>query len=101
VVGAAGLGRRVADEEGDSSLEFDYDHNHHELTLVYVEVDGGRTEVADGACAVSTREIGMLNPHTSVIEVSLHCGEVDVPGLGPVPIVGSLIVDLSLLGPPS
>lgn len=87
------FGSRVPAEDGDSSLGFDYDAQTHELSLVNLEVDGAFAEVAHGACAISTRELGVLNPRTTVIDVSIRCAAVDVPGLGPVPIEGSLIVE--------
>ncbi len=95
VVVGGRLGSRVADEDGDSALGFDYDVRTHELRLVSVEVDGAFAEVADGACAISTRALGVLNPRTTVIDVALRCAAVAIPGLGSVPIDGSIIVDLS------
>jgi hypothetical protein len=49
---------------------------------------------ASEACTVARTDIGLLNPRTSVVELAISCGGVDAPGLGAVPVSGSLVVDL-------
>jgi hypothetical protein len=89
---------QLNDDETATRLNFGYDFESHELVLVNVERDGVSNDVPVDACAIETREVGKLNPRTTVVEMFLRCPEVDVPGLGPVPIVGSLIVDQVEIG---
>jgi len=75
-----------------TSLRFRYDVQHHQLTLVNVERDGADADLAAGACALETNELGRLTPGTAVVELSIDCPNADVPGLGAVPITGTVIV---------
>ena len=45
-----------------------------------------------GACSLETNELGRLAPGTAVVELSIDCPVADVPGLGPVAIRGTPIV---------
>jgi hypothetical protein len=76
-----------------SVLNFFYDAETHALTLASVERVGEAVDVSDDACDLRTQELGTLSPRTTVIELTIQCLEVDVPGLGPVSISGTLIVD--------
>ena len=75
-----------------TSLRFRYDVQHHRLTLVNVERDGADADLADGACALETNELGRLTPGTAVVELSIDCPNAEVPGIGAVPIAGTVIV---------
>lgn len=78
----------------DSGLFLAYDPHTHELGLDSVVVSGESAEVPDGACSVTRSDIGLLNPRTSVVELSVECDAVDIPQLGSVPVEGALVVDL-------
>lgn len=83
----------LTDDETATRLNFGYDSESHELVLIKVERDGVFNDVPFDACTIQTQEVGRLNPRTTVVEMSMQCPEVDFPGLGRVPIVGTLIVD--------
>jgi hypothetical protein len=75
-----------------TSLRFRYDVQTHRLTLVNVERDGEDADVPAGACDLGTNELGRLTPDTAVVEMTIGCPAVDVPGLGTVPVTGTVIV---------
>lgn len=83
----------LIDEAMGSALNFDYDQETHHLTLVNVERDGADGAIPDTACELRREELGKVNPRTTVIELTIQCAGVDVPGLGVVPIQGTVIVD--------
>jgi hypothetical protein len=74
-------------------LNVHYDIESHALTAITVERDGDLAEIPEGACEITREELGKQNPRTTVIEVRITCAEVEVPGLGPVPIEGTVVVD--------
>ena len=82
----------VLTEEGTGSLRFRYDVQTHRLTLVNVERGGDASDVDARACGLQTEELGRLSPGVAIVELTIDCPEVDVPGLGAVPIGGTLIV---------
>lgn len=75
-----------------TSLRFRYDVQHHRLTLVNVERDGADADLAAGACSLTTSELGRLTPGTAVVELMIDCPAAEVPGMGSVPIAGTVIV---------
>ena len=75
-----------------TSLRFRYDVQHHRLTLNNVERDGADADLAAGACALETNELGRLTPGTAVVELTIDCPAAEVPGMGAVPIAGTVIV---------
>jgi len=82
----------VLTDEGTGSLRFRYDVQTHRLTLVNVERGGEAADVDAGACGLQTEELGRLSPGAAIVELSVDCPEVEAPGLGAVPIRGTLIV---------
>ena len=83
----------LVDAARGAALNFRYDHETHQLTLVNVERDGADEPIPDTACELRRNELGKVNPRTTVIELTIQCRAVDVPGLGPVSIQGTVIVD--------
>jgi hypothetical protein len=84
----------VFDPDSGGVLGFDYDPQSHELTLASVNLDPERGgEVSRGGCSLGTRDLGRLNPHTTVVEVVIDCPSVDIEGLGPVPVSGTLVLE--------
>ena len=75
-----------------TSLRFRYDVQTHRLTLVQVARDGTAGDLRPGACNLATEELGRLSPGTAVVELTIDCPAADVPGLGTVPISGSVIM---------
>lgn len=86
---------QLYDIEQEALVVFSYDAQNHELSLSEISFAGETSEVPDGACTVGTSDIGLLNPHTRVAEMTVRCAAIEVPTLGMVPIEGSLIVELS------
>lgn len=86
--------------DGDSGLIVEYDVETHELTLGVLVVGGEFVETGPGDCSVDRNDLGILNPRTSVVELSVHCDSVDVPGLGAVPVDGSFVADLTGIDAP-
>ena len=75
-----------------TSLRFRYDVETHRLALSNVERDGEDADLAAGACSLETSELGRLTPATAVVELAIDCPAAEVPGLGAVPISGTVIV---------
>jgi hypothetical protein len=82
----------LEDEEAGAALNVIFDIETRALTLANVLRDGAEANLREG-CALGSKELGQLNPRTTVIEVSIDCAAVDVPGLGSVPIRGTVIVE--------
>lgn len=76
-----------------AQLNVSYDIESHALTPATVERDGEFATIPEGACRIEREELGRQNPRTTVVELTISCSEVDVPGLGPVPISGTVVVD--------
>lgn len=82
-----------------TTITFTYDPRDHEIVLSEIAYATRQptqpNRIPPGACTVSATEIGLLNPHTRVVEMTIRCAAVDVPELGTVPVDGTLIVELS------
>jgi hypothetical protein len=79
-------------DEGSGSLRFRYDVQTHALTLISTQRDGETATLGPGACSLGTNELGRIAPSAAIVELSIECPAAEVPGLGPVPIVGTVIV---------
>ena len=90
--GSEGYNMTLADEELGTAIRFQYDIQTHRLTLVQVERDGEEAAQDPGGCSLGTEELGRLTPSTAVVELSIDCAAADVPGFGPVPIIGTVII---------
>jgi hypothetical protein len=75
-----------------TSLRFSFDIQTHRLTLANVQRDGEDADQAPGACSLESSELGRVTPTTSVLELTIDCPAAEVPGLGAVPIAGTVIV---------
>ena len=82
----------VLTDPGHGSLRFRYDVQTHRLTLVSVERGGAASELNAGACSLGTNELGRLAPGAAIAELSIECSGADVPGVGPVAIRGTPII---------
>ena len=91
VAGAEDYNMVLTDEDA-GTLRFNYDIQTHRLTLVRVERGGETSDLAAGACNLATEELGRMTPTAAVVELTIDCPAADVPGLGLVPITGTLIV---------
>jgi hypothetical protein len=77
-----------------SSLGFERDPENGDLYLTYLVVDNEQFLVDDKACEVTTTEIGVLSPITTVQEMAISCAELDLGERGVVAIDATLIIDL-------
>jgi hypothetical protein len=84
-------------EQGTIAISRNIDSE--ETWVSRVIADGGETDVPEEACTIARRELGKPSPTTMTVELTIGCAEVEVPGLGPVPIEGTLIVDEVALDP--
>jgi hypothetical protein len=92
--GGFGAGGFLPTDDGSSWLQFDDDAQTHALMLTVVALDGIETEVDRGACSVTTVPIGVLNPRTDTVELTLECGAVELASGETVQIGGTIIADL-------
>jgi hypothetical protein len=83
------------DPESEAVISFSYDPQTHAMVLSEIAYAGDVVQVPAGACSVNAEEIGLLNPHTRVADMTVYCAAVDVPSPGTVPVDGSLVVELS------
>ena len=82
------------DDDSEAGLVLAYDRETHELSLsTVVAGPDASAEVPDGACSVDRSDLGVLNPRTSVVELAIHCEELDVAEMGTVAVDGTLVVD--------
>ena len=79
--------------DGSGRLTLSYDAMTHSLTLDEITIDGEVSVVPAGTCALSTRDIGAVNAHTTLVEVMIRCEAVEVSGLGTVLVSGTVLVD--------
>jgi len=93
VAGAGSYSMQLVDEATGTVLGVDYDAQTHGLSLVHVARDGSEQAVPANACSFAVEEIGVVNPRVTLLEMSLECRELGVPGLGPVPVDGTVIVE--------
>ena len=80
------------DPEG-GTLNFLYDYEAHRLMPGSVVRHGEERRLDEGACSFERQELGQHNPRTLVIELTISCPAVDVPGLGTVGVEGTVVVD--------
>ncbi len=75
------------------ALSFAYDIETHDLSLANVRVGNTDADVPGGACSFDRSELGPHNPRILVVDLTITCPSVDVPGMGVVAITGSAVVD--------
>ena len=83
------------DPDSEAVISFSYDPQQHAMHLTEIAYAGDVVQVPASACSVTTDEIGLLNPHTRVADMTVRCASVEIPALGTVPVEGDLIVELS------
>ncbi|HEX7172662.1 MAG TPA: hypothetical protein VF365_08655 [Candidatus Limnocylindria bacterium] len=87
------------DPETATMITFTYDPQNHEMVLSEVGYSMREprqpARVPPDACSVNTTEIGLLNPHTRVVEMAIRCAAIEVVDLGTVTLDGTLIVELA------
>jgi hypothetical protein len=86
---------QLVDERIDppAAIAFGYDPQTHAITVTEVQFAGDT--VTPRGCTVGEERIGLLNPHTRVVELSIRCDALDVPALGTVRLDGTIVADLA------
>lgn len=83
----------LVDEATHSALNITLDVEARTLSMVNVARNGADVNLPDGGCVLASVELGQLNPRTTVVELSIDCESVEVPGLGAVPVRGTVIAE--------
>ncbi len=86
---------QLHDVTTDTRVALTYDPMSHALSVSEVEHAGDTAPIPPGGCDVSERQIGMLNPHVRVVELTVRCDAVELPELGTVPLDVSVIAELA------
>jgi hypothetical protein len=93
IAGRTEYNMELEDEDRDASVNFTYDYVSHRLTLASLVRGGEENDVPADRCELLVADVGRPNPRTTVIELTISCVDVEVPGLGRVSISGTVIVD--------
>ncbi len=93
IAGTTDANMTLQDEEQVAGLYFYYDIETLQTSVSAVSHDGETLDVPEGACDLASEELGRPNPRSTTIELDIDCPGVEVPGLGVVPIRGTLVVD--------
>ena len=91
--GETNANMELLDEALQAAVYLFYDIETHRTSVTEVMRDGETIAVPDGACRLEREVLGRPNPGATTIELGIDCPAVEVPGLGTVPISGSVIVD--------
>lgn len=84
---------QIVDVDEVVSMWISYDATAHALVLEEVVFEGRLTRVPAGACQLSTTEVGILNPHTRLVELTIDCPSLDLTDVGATTVSGSLMVE--------
>lgn len=79
----------------DGTLRFEFHFNASELRFTGIEISDRMGPVGDDGCEIEFRELGQLSPRVTVAEMTLECPAVEVEGVGPVPLEGTLVIDIA------
>lgn len=93
IAGVSDYNLELDDSDLGTSLNFYYDIETHRLSAATVVRGGEEANVPADVCQLASEELGKHNPRTTVLELTITCPTVDVPGLGSVPIGGTVVVD--------
>jgi hypothetical protein len=83
----------VLHDPNRGTLSFLYDYEAHRLLPGSVSRHGEERRLEEDACSFEREELGQHNPRTVVIELTITCPEIEVPGLGSVAVGGTIVVD--------
>jgi hypothetical protein len=81
------------DEGLGTALLFLHDEESGRYAISGLSQQGEVTAVPDGACTVGREQIGRPNPTAVTVQLTIDCASVEVPGLGAVPISGTVVID--------
>jgi hypothetical protein len=83
------------DDDTESGLILAYDPEAGDLALsTIVAGPDAFADVPNGACSLERRDLGVLNPRTTVVALAIRCDALDLAELGTVAVDGTLVVDL-------
>lgn len=92
-VGDSGNGLWLGDFEHTKGVFLEHDEDSGTLSLSSMIHDGEIHEIASASCTIDGQELMVLNPEARLIELTIFCEAVEVPGLGTVLIEGTVIYD--------
>lgn len=84
---------KLVDDDGRGTLNFTFDVNARSVTLANVRRGEDNENVPEGSCQLRSAELGTRDIRTTVLELSIDCTGVTVPGMGEVSISGTVVVD--------
>lgn len=85
---------QLVDVDGTVGLTISYDSDSDSLVVDEIIAFGEAiTRLSPDACRLSTTEIGLLNPHTRLLELSVECPAIDLSSAGAIAVSGTLIVE--------
>lgn len=84
----------IFDDDSGAFVTFAYEPQTHELSVAEVAYGGDQVRLDPGACSVGQQDIGVLNPSTRVVELTVRCASIDVPALGAVPLEGTVVAEV-------
>lgn len=82
------------DVDATLGLHFVYDTQSDSLSLAAISYgDRPMSDVSPGACSIGTEQVAVINPQSSIHEMTLRCDSVDVPELGSLPVEGTVVFE--------
>lgn len=79
------------DDEDLAGVYFSYDRATDTLTLSRVSLRGGLAEISGGECETEDEQLAVVNPQTSIWELTFSCDSVDVSSQGALPVEGTVV----------
>lgn len=70
-----------------------HDEESDTLVLTSVITEGETHEIESGSCAIDDEVLMVLNPEARLMELTISCDGIEVPGMGSVAIKGTVIYD--------
>jgi hypothetical protein len=88
---AGDIGLSLSPGETDDVLFLAYDIDIGDLSPGFLQIDGTRHDISGARCDLSTQELVVVNPQAQILELSVGCEAVELPGLGSITIEGTVI----------
>jgi hypothetical protein len=89
--GAGELGLALNPDEPEKGMFLSYDLDSGRLSPGTLLYDGTVNELKGVACFISDETIMVVNPQAEVNELTLDCDDVEIDGLGPIDIGGTIV----------
>lgn len=89
--GADELGLSLNPEEPEKGLFLSYDLESGRLFPGSLLYDGTTIDLEGVSCSISDQTIMVINPEAEINELTLDCDDVEIEGLGPVEVSGTIV----------